>query len=154
MANMFIVVGDNGFDLDLLANQLREEISGLPPDQPQLAKKVLAQQTGVEEVLVVVRGHENPHTHPDADLIFVLLEGAGWLQRSPEPNPETNIEVSAGGTVVVPKGVCHAYHNTSGTDSVLLATFSPGKPAPGACASTGTDSRADGRDTAERGRAV
>ena len=127
-SNYFIVVGDNGFDLDPVANQLREEISGLPPGQPQLAKKVLATQAGVMEVLLVVRGQETPHTHPNADLIFTLLEGEGWLQRSSEPNPEIDIEVRAGGTVVVPKGVCHAFHNTSDTDSVLLATFSPADP--------------------------
>lgn len=130
MPHPFIVVGDNGFDLDLAANQLREKISCLPPGQPQLAKMVLAKQAGVMEVLLVVRDHEKPHTHPNADLIFTVLEGGGWLQRSPEPNPETNIEVMAGGTVVVPKGMCHAFHNTSGTDSVLLATFSPADPTP------------------------
>jgi hypothetical protein len=29
-------------------------------------------------------------------------------------------------TVRIPQGVCHAYFNTSPTDSVILATFSPG----------------------------
>jgi quercetin dioxygenase-like cupin family protein len=146
MANFFIVVGDAGFDLDQIADQLREQIPGLPPDQPQLAKKKLAVQAGVMEALVVVRGHENPHTHPDADLIFTVLEGGGWLQRSAEPNPEIDIEISAGGTVVVPKGVCHAFHNTCDTDSVLLATFSPGIPtAADGCAPAATDSLADTR---------
>lgn len=126
-SNYFIVVGDetNGFDLDLVANQLREKISsqGLP-----LAKQVLATQAGVMEVLLVVREHEDPHTHPNADLIFTVLEGGGWLQRTPDPNPPTKFEVSAGTTIVVPKGTCHAFHNTSDTDSVLLATFSPADP--------------------------
>lgn len=129
-SNYFIVDGDEprGFDLDLVANQLREEISGLPPGQPQLAKQVLATQAGVMEVLLVVRDHENPHTHPNADLIFTVLEGGGWLQRTPDPNPPTKFEVSAGTTIVVPKNTCHAFHNTSDTDSVLLATFSPADP--------------------------
>jgi quercetin dioxygenase-like cupin family protein len=149
MTNSFIVVDDNVDYLGILANQLREKISLLPSDQPQLAKAVLATQTGVMEVLVVVRGHENPHTHPDADLIFVLLEGSGWLQRSAQPDPKTDIEIVQGCTVVVPKGTCHAYHNTSDTDSVLLATFSPATPkAADGCVSTATDSRADTRRVA------
>ncbi len=123
-SNYLVVVGDEttGFDLDIVANQLREEISrhGLA-----LAKRELATQAGVKEVLLVVRDHEDPHTHPNADLLFTVLEGGGWLQRTPDPNPETKFEVIAGTTVVVPKGVCHAFHNTSDTDSVLLATFSP-----------------------------
>ena len=126
-SNFLIVVGDEttGFDLDLVANQLREEIScqRLP-----LAKQVLATQAGVMEVLLVVREQENPHTHPNADLIFTVLEGGGWLQRTPDPNPPTKFEVMAGTTIVVPKGTCHAFHNTSDTDSVLLATFSPADP--------------------------
>lgn len=141
MSNTFIVVGENGFDLDVVADTLRNEISALPPDQPQLAKTKLGEQDGVSEFLVVVRGHENPHTHPDADLIFVVLQGGGWLQRSPAaPDPGTNIQVPVGGTVVVPKGVCHAFHNTWDSDSVLLATFSPATPASGECMSTGSDS--------------
>ena len=126
--NRFIVVGDDISDLDVVANQLREEIPSPQSGQPQLAKRVLATQAGVMEILLVVRGQEMPHTHPNADLTFTLLEGGGWLQRSSVPNPEIDIEVMAGTTVVVPKGVCHAFHNTWGSDSVLLATFSPADP--------------------------
>lgn len=126
-SDYLILSPDDILDLGVVANALRDEIaaSGTP-----LAKKVLATQTGVMEVLLVVREHEEPHTHPNADLIFTLLEGAGWLQRSLHPSPETNIAVRAGSTVVVPKGACHAFHNTSATDSVLLATFSPADPTP------------------------
>jgi quercetin dioxygenase-like cupin family protein len=126
-SHYLILDHDNILDLGVVANALRDEIAA--KGEP-LAKKVLATQTGVIEVLLVVRDHEEPHTHPHADLIFTLLEGAGWLQRSLPPNPETNIAVRAGSTVVVPKGACHAFHNTSPTDSVLLATFSPADPTP------------------------
>lgn len=126
-SNLLVVVGaePTAFELDLIANQLREEISAqaLP-----LAKQVLATQAAVMEVLLVVREHEEPHTHPNADLIFTVLEGGGWLQRSADPAPTPRFDVVAGTTVVVPKGVCHAFHNTSPTDSVLLATFSPADP--------------------------
>ncbi|HEX8211699.1 MAG TPA: cupin domain-containing protein [Longimicrobium sp.] len=131
---MFIVAGQSGESIEAVADQLREEISSLPPDKPQLAKKVLFTDTGVMVVLVVVRGQELPHTHPNADLIFSVLDGEGWVQQSPgRPDPETNIEASAGTTIVIPKGMCHAFHNTSPSDSVLLATFSPAIPDPGVC---------------------
>jgi len=112
--------------LDDIAKQLRHQIPG---DEPRLAKRPLATQAGVTEVLVVVRGHENPHTHPESDLIFSVLEGGGYLQL-----PHVRVDAPAGTTVVVPKGVCHAYHNTAPSDSVLLATFSPALPDPGECA--------------------
>jgi len=134
MATMFIVAGQYGENIEAVADQLREEISSLPPDQPQLAKKVLPIDTGVMGALVVVRGQELPHTHPNADLIFSVLDGGGWVQRSPgRPDPDTNIEAPAGSTIVIPKGMCHAFHNTSPSDSVLLAIFSPATPEPGVC---------------------
>jgi len=114
------------FPLDDIAEQLRGTI---PEDEPRLAKRPLATQAGVMEVLVVVRGHENPHTHPDSDLIFSVLEGGGYVQLLHE-----QVDAPAGTTIVVPQGVCHAYHNTAPSDSVLLATFSPALPDPGECA--------------------
>ena len=128
MSYLFAVAGGKTVVLDDIANQLREQIGKLPPNTPQLAKQPLAAQTGVVEVLVVVRGHENPHTHPKSDLIFSILEGGGYVQLLRE-----RLEAPAGMTVVIPKGVCHAYHNTSPSDSVLLATFSPAIPDPGEC---------------------
>jgi quercetin dioxygenase-like cupin family protein len=128
MSNILTIAGGKSFDLDDIANQLRKQIAKLPPDQPQLAKQQLAApQSGVTEVLLVVRGHETPHTHPQSDLIFSVLEGGGYVKLS-----TGKIEAPLGATVIIPKGACHAYHNTS-TDSVILATF-PDKPEPGECA--------------------
>lgn len=140
MSSLFTVAGDETVNLDDLASQLREEISHLPPEDPQLAKRQLAAQAGVVEFLVVVRGHENPHTHPDQDLVIVVLEGGGyvWLTAGPAQAP-------AGSTVVIPKGVCHAYYNTSPSDSVLFATFSPAEGrAPAPCADPGSGVHAPG----------
>lgn len=120
MTHSFSVAGGTPANLDDIANQLREQIDGLPPDKPQLADQPLGQQTGVMEVLVVVRGHEDPHTHPNSDLIISVLEGKGYVQLSQE-----RVRTPAGSTIAIPKGVCHAYHNLSKKDSVLLATFSP-----------------------------
>ena len=128
MTYSFTVAGENPVDLDDIANQLREQIDGLPPDVPQLKSQILNQQTGVKEVLVVVRGHEDPHTHPNSDLVFSVLEGKGYVQLSQE-----KVRTPAGSTVVIPKGVCHAYHNLSKKDSVLLATFSPVDSQQGEC---------------------
>lgn len=123
----FVVAGEASIDLDAAADALRAQIS---VQKLPLAKQKLSAQAGVLEVLLVVRQHEDPHTHPNADLVFTLLEGGGWLQRSVPPDPATSVPVEVGTTVVVPKGTCHAFHNTSPTDSVLLASFSPGDPTP------------------------
>jgi quercetin dioxygenase-like cupin family protein len=130
MTHNFTVAGGKPIDLKDIANQLRRQIDKLPPDKPQLASQVLNLQTGVKEVLVVVRGHEVPHTHPKSDLVFSVLEGKGFVQLSTE-----KVRTSAGSTIAIPKGVCHAYHNISKEDSVLFATFSPLDSTPGDCAS-------------------
>jgi quercetin dioxygenase-like cupin family protein len=130
MTHNFTVAGGKPVDLKDIANQLRRQIDKLPPDKPQLASQVLNLQTGVKEVLVVVRGHEVPHTHPKSDLVFSVLEGKGFVQLSKE-----KVRTSAGSTIAIPKGVCHAYHNISKEDSVLFATFSPLDSTPGDCAS-------------------
>jgi mannose-6-phosphate isomerase-like protein (cupin superfamily) len=127
MSHFFTVAGGPVVDLDDLANQLREQISVLPPNEPQLAKQQLAIQNGVVEFLEVVRGNEPPHTHP-SDLIVSVLEGGGYVQLS-----DGTVNALAGTTVVIPEGACHAYYNTAESDSVLLATFSPAVPDKGPC---------------------
>lgn len=125
---VFTIAGSNTVDLNGIADQLREKIAQLPPGEPQLAEQLLGQQTGVKEALVVVRGHEDPHTHPESDLIIFVLSGGGFVQLSPG-----RVEAPQGSTVVIPKGVCHAYHNVSADDSVLIATFSPTDSTHGVC---------------------
>jgi mannose-6-phosphate isomerase-like protein (cupin superfamily) len=120
MPNFFTVVGAKPLNLDDLANELRAAIDKLPATSPQLAGKFLNQQTGVQTYLVVVRGHEDPHTHPDGDLVISVLEGGGHLRCL-----SGDIDAAAGSVVLVPKGVCHAYYNDAKGDSVILATFSP-----------------------------
>lgn len=123
MSHSFTVAGAEPVDLDEIANQLREEIDSLPPGSPPdklLKASQLDQQTGVAEFLVVVRGNEDPHIHPEGDLIVYVLEGGGYFQLS-----STRVEATEGSVIVIPKGVCHAYYNLSETDSVLMATFSP-----------------------------
>ena len=128
MSPLFVVAGGPAVVLDEIANQLRDEISALPPDQPQSAKYELGKQAGVIEFLEVVRGNEALHTHPESDLIISVLEGGGYVQLS-----AGTVEAPAGTTVVIPQGTCHAYYNTAESDSVLLATFSPAIPDKGEC---------------------
>ncbi|MEA2165339.1 MAG: Cupin [Thermoanaerobaculia bacterium] len=128
MTYIFTVAGGESVVLDDIANQLRAQIAKLPPNSPLLAKQQLAApQSSVTELLLVVRSQEDPHTHPQSDLIFSVLEGGGYVELS-----DGRIEAPAGTTVLIPRGVCHAYHNTADADSVLLATF-PAKPEPGKC---------------------
>jgi mannose-6-phosphate isomerase-like protein (cupin superfamily) len=125
---LFTVAGSNTEVLNDIAEQLREQIDNLPPGEPLLAKQGLGKQAGVKEALVVVRDHEDPHTHPESDLIIFVLSGGGYVQLFPG-----TADAPAGSTVVIPKGVCHAYHNTSPFDSVIVAMFSPTDSDPGVC---------------------
>jgi mannose-6-phosphate isomerase-like protein (cupin superfamily) len=118
--HIFTVAGSAPVDLDAIASQLRQTIHQLPPGSPLLAAQELAAQSGVQEYLVVVRGNEEPHVHPDGDLVICTLEGGGYVQLD-----DGIADAPAGSVVVVPKNVCHAYFNLSPTDSVLFATFSP-----------------------------
>ena len=109
-------------DLDDIANQLRSQLSpGGPPSAKQSLP--LATQDSIQEVLLVVRGAEEQHTHT-SDLVFYVLEGGGQVQLV---DGEV-VDAPAGTTIVVPKGVSHAYFNTSPSDSVLIATLSPATP--------------------------
>jgi oxalate decarboxylase/phosphoglucose isomerase-like protein (cupin superfamily) len=124
---MFTVAGGLPLDLDGVADQLRRKIDQIPQGQPLLAAQRLGGQSGVEEYLVVVRTHEEPHIHPDGDLIVCTLQGGGYFQldKSSDPNVPETADAPAGSVAVIPKGVCHAFHNTAPTDTVLFATFSP-----------------------------
>ena len=133
MPYTFIDTGNGELqNLDDLANQLRQQIDNLPPGDPQqLAHQALGQQTG-DVFLVVVRDNETPHIHPQSDLIFSVLEGGGYVEL-PNQGTAEPVPAPAGMTVRIPQGVCHAYYNTSPTDSVLLVTFSPGIAARADC---------------------
>jgi len=129
--HLFTVADAAPVNLNQLADELRREIDGLPAGSPLLKASALDSQSGVQEFLVVVRGHEDPHIHPDGDLIAVVLEGGGYFELS-----SGRAEAPLGSTVVIPKGACHAYHNRAEHDSVLLATFSP-MNSKGDCPTTG-----------------
>lgn len=73
MAHFFTIAGAEPIDLDEIANGLRQAIDA--PGGPPLKASSLATQTGVQEFLVVVRGNEEPHIHPEGDLIVSVLEG-------------------------------------------------------------------------------
>jgi len=106
-------------DLDYIANQLRATISAnRVPSAKQLLP--LPTQDSLQEVLLVVRGAEEQHVHNN-DLVFYVLEGGGNVQLV---SGEV-VDAPAGTTIAVPKGVSHAYFNTSPSDSVLIATLSP-----------------------------
>src|SRR3954471_9139468 len=86
MANLFTIAGGATVDLTALADELRAQISALPPGSPLLKAQELASQSGVQEYLVVVRGNEDPHIHPDGDLLITVLEGHGFLQLTARPS--------------------------------------------------------------------
>ncbi|HEV7401512.1 MAG TPA: cupin domain-containing protein [Chthoniobacteraceae bacterium] len=122
MSNSFILPGTAPVCLDSLVTQLSEEISGLPAGAPKMArwKPSLAVQTGAEVILVVVRDHEAAHSYEECDLILTVLQGGGFVQL-----PNGPVDVPAGATIMLPRGLGHAYYNTAESDSVLLVSFCP-----------------------------
>jgi mannose-6-phosphate isomerase-like protein (cupin superfamily) len=117
---LFTVAGSAPVDLNRVAEDLRRKITTLPSGSPLLAAQKLAAQSGIEEYLVVVRTNEDPHIHPDGDLVVSVLQGGGYFRLN-----SGTVDAPTGSVVVIPKGVCHAYFNQSPSDSVLVATFSP-----------------------------
>lgn len=119
--HLFTVAGGGApKNLNAIADDLRRQIDTLPAGSPRLKAAPLDSQTGVQEFLVVVRGHEDPHIHPDGDLIVVVLEGHGYFDLF-----HGRAEAPLGSVVVIPKAACHAFHNNAEHDTVLFATFSP-----------------------------
>lgn len=111
-------------DLDEIANQLRSQLSpGGPPSAKQRLPLATTETDSIQEVLLVVRGAEEQHTHT-SDLVFYVLEGGGQVQLV---DGEV-VDAPAGTTIVVPAGVSHAYVNNSPSDSVLIATLAPATP--------------------------
>jgi quercetin dioxygenase-like cupin family protein len=122
MTYQFAIAGEKPVDLNAIVATLRKQAA---KNKPQLAKQSVGTQASVTESVVVVLGAEDPHTHPANDLIIYVLEGGGCVQLFPG-----KIEAPQSSVVVIPKGVCHAFHNTSANGSVVIATFSPAKVEP------------------------
>jgi oxalate decarboxylase/phosphoglucose isomerase-like protein (cupin superfamily) len=120
MSKSFILPGCETVCLDGIADQLRAQITALPAGAPKMARWTLATQSSAAELLVVVRDQEQFHAYPNSDLILSVLEGGGHVQLQNEV-----VQAPVGTTVVFPKGMCHSYHNTAKSDSVLLVTFCP-----------------------------
>ena len=122
MSYLFVIDNNTAttINLDDIANKLRKKISksGAPMAKQALS---LPTQVGVKQTLLVVRGLDEQHVHDDGDLVFSVLEGGGYVQLL---NGDL-IGAPTGTTILVPKGVSHAYQNIPPTDSVLLATLYP-----------------------------
>lgn len=122
MTYQFAIAGSKPVDLNAIVATLRKQAL---KNKPQLAKQSVGKQASVTESVVVVLSAEDPHTHPANDLIIYVLEGGGYVQLFPG-----RIDAPQASVVVIPKGVCHAFHNTAASGSVVIATFSPATVAP------------------------
>ncbi len=117
----FVIAPGTRIDLTPVIADLRAQIRA--GKLAKAAQKIYG--ASAEEVYVeVVQTQEEPHTHPNNDLTVVVLSGAGFLETG-----EANLPVKAEDSAVIPKGMCHAYHNDPVQgDSVLLAVFTPAPP--------------------------
>ncbi len=70
--------------------------------------------------LLLVRGEEQPHEHPDQDLIVVLLRGKGSMLLGSGVHP-----VQAGDVIVVERGAKHAFQNRTPEGSLALVVRVP-----------------------------
>ena len=116
---LFTIGGQASIDLDPIIQDLRDAVDA--PDGPPLkVSDQLGSQSGAQEYVVVIRGSEDPHIHPDGDLIAFVMEGGGYFELFPG-----SADAPLGSVVVIPKGLCHAFHNQSPDDSVLFVSFAP-----------------------------
>jgi mannose-6-phosphate isomerase-like protein (cupin superfamily) len=79
---------------------------------------------GAYTVFEVFADHRNGtplHVHDDEEERFVILEGTGQFA-----NGEQRVELSAGASLIVGKGVPHAWCNLSETPLRMLTIFTPG----------------------------
>jgi mannose-6-phosphate isomerase-like protein (cupin superfamily) len=79
---------------------------------------------GAYTVFEVLADHRNGtplHVHDHEEERFVILEGSGHFA-----NGEQRIDLSAGDSLIVGKGVPHAWCNLSGTPLRMLTIFTPG----------------------------
>ena len=72
--------------------------------------------------IVRLRGEESPHQH-NSDLTVTLLEGEGVLRYE-----SRLIKAKKGDILFIPRGVTHAFVNTSDGLAVAYAVFTPGLP--------------------------
>jgi mannose-6-phosphate isomerase-like protein (cupin superfamily) len=79
----------------------------------------------VYSIFECVIGHRNGtpmHVHDNEEERFVVLEGTGQFARGDE-----RMEISAGGSLIVGRGVPHAWCNLSETPLRMLVIFTPGR---------------------------
>lgn len=72
------------------------------------------------QFIVRLKGKEKPHYHDYHDLHIQVLSGQAIIHYA-----ERTQKVTAGDTIVIPKGTYHWAENTGTEASVVLATFTP-----------------------------
>jgi mannose-6-phosphate isomerase-like protein (cupin superfamily) len=113
------------------ANQIRPSIAASEADwlepEPGVRFKVLAstEQTGGSYACmetIAQKGTGSPlHIHHREDEHFLILEGTAHLVLG-----EKTLDLPAGQTITMPRGIPHAWSNNSDAALRLIALFSPG----------------------------
>jgi mannose-6-phosphate isomerase-like protein (cupin superfamily) len=70
--------------------------------------------------LVAIRTGETPHRHDHHDLLVVMQRGYGTMRIGDQTLP-----VGEHSVVYVPRGVVHAFTNTSGEPAISYAVYTP-----------------------------
>ncbi len=104
-----------------LGDKAAELSAGKPLEARELCKL-----PGATVDLLLVRGAEEPHQHPDHDLIVVLLRGTGLMLLGGETH-----RVQAGDVVIIERGTNHAFRNRAREGSLaLVVRVPPSTPSP------------------------
>lgn len=91
-------------------------------EQPVEAR-VLSELEAATVQLVRIQGAEQPHHHPDHDLVVMLVEGRGAMLLG-----EREVDMTRGDAVVIARNVVHAFRNRDPAGSVALVVRSPAAP--------------------------
>lgn len=107
-----------------IGHERNEEWSEITPGERYILRVSSDETNGAYSMLEIVAEYHNgtpEHVHLNEDEHFVILEGQAHFS-----NGGRRMDLAAGSTLTVPKGVRHAWCCTSETPLRMLIMFSPG----------------------------
>jgi mannose-6-phosphate isomerase-like protein (cupin superfamily) len=111
---------------DLVTPEGRQGLPAWTEEQrsANIARSPVFQSGEFSAFYLRLKGREQPHFHADTALLVVLLEGRGVVHF-----PDRDVDIAAGDTVLIPRGVEHWAENTGADAMVVFAAVSPGPAA-------------------------
>lgn len=92
------------------------------PGKAAIETQELCATTSSSVLLVRISGAEQPHRHPEHDLVVQIIAGHGTMLLG-----DRSVDLDTGDIVIVQRGVMHAYSNKDPAGSVAVVVRSPGQ---------------------------